>query len=209
MAKSPRPKVIIYPPAKVDFDKPFVVEQWGRIVSALEARRGGSATTFGGAFAHAAGLTSAEDYEGWWPLAGIAFRYGYPLVKDFQKAGAAIMGALDQLHTWLGGAGSAIAHGEAILAQDAQSAAQALGAALGWSGPSITAAGATSGGKISSPPTETAPPPTQPPKGRPPADGLVFPDARGNCPEGYHLARVPLGVSGEGVWACLADQIWV
>jgi hypothetical protein len=206
-------------PALPPVAAPLIVEELSKLRADL-ASRGSGTSTLGGAFAHAAGLTADEDYEGWWPVLGLGFRYGYPVVQDLRKAGAAVVGTLDQLHTWLGGVGDVVAHGEATLAKDAVSAKDWVAKNLGWNVSAVAqpeASGKLGGGPApmpSGPPskTQTRRPPQHHAKGpggtpqpAPSPPVIPPPPDPAFCPAGKHPVWDPL----TGSYLCLDNQTWV
>jgi hypothetical protein len=66
------------------------------------------------------GLTYDQDYIGWIPMAIILYHYLYPPISAAWHIEQQVVGVLDQLYSWLGGAGRAIDAGVADLEQVAK-----------------------------------------------------------------------------------------
>ena len=79
---------------------PEVADQ---LVSAMR-----EAKTLGEAIARDAGLTAEDDYVGWIPVLILLYRFVYPPLKLAIQIEAQTASVLQQLYSWLGGAGNAV-----------------------------------------------------------------------------------------------------
>lgn len=66
------------------------------------------AKTLGEAIARDAGLTAEDDYVGWIPVLILLYRFVYPPLKLALQIEAQVASVLEQLYSWLGGAGKAV-----------------------------------------------------------------------------------------------------
>jgi hypothetical protein len=166
-------------------------------------------------FVHNAGFTEEEDYAGLYPAAALAWYYLGPPLETLWTIEKQVVGVLEQLHSFLGGTGSAIARGE-----------QTLGGVLKTLG--------TEAEKwLGSVGISASPPPPPPPSSTPPPSGNSSngsgssgsgsspppPSGDGSVPAGGYTSdplKCPLGTIpvyqfwGEhaGTWQCTVGQFF-
>lgn len=78
-------------------------ETTDQIVNALR-----EAKSLGEAIARDAGLTAEDDYVGWIPVLILLYRFVYPPLKLALQIEAQVASVLEQLYSFLGGAGKAV-----------------------------------------------------------------------------------------------------
>jgi len=110
---------------------PEIVEAVGDVVHEVKD----TATGFWRWFAHAAALTEEEDYRGLPAALGLAYTYGYPVVRDLRTFQLQLMGVADAAHKFFGGVGNAAEGGVKAVENAASLEQKVIGAIAsvgGW-----------------------------------------------------------------------------
>jgi hypothetical protein len=84
------------------------------------------AKSFGLWLARQLGFTAEDDHRGLVPAAILAYRFLYPPVRALWTIEKQVSGVLEQLYTWLGGAGSAVSNGVTAIENDIGTAVKDL-----------------------------------------------------------------------------------